>query len=308
MVDNRFVTFLSLAKTKSYTKTANDLFISQPGVTHHIKSLENDFGCKLFEIINKKLKLTSAGELMLNFAQQQVNSYSQFEDLLKNNDISNRVMKMGTSEIICEYYLTDILREWIKNYPDDKIDIYTDDDTIELFNAIETSNVDFIISDNLFDKEKYEYRLLKSTEIILVCGPNSPLRMKKKVALKNILDLRWFVADVYDSTTRLVTHELSAHNLSFDSVKTISRIQNINTTKHLVECNLGIAFLPRCSVNSELADGSLIEVKLTDVSLVKEINFVYSKTHLNKQRLIDICNEMEQLKRKAIYDKYEIIE
>ena len=56
--------FLKLAETLNYTKTAEELFISQPAVTRHINSLEDELGVKLFDrSVKRNITLTEAGKI-----------------------------------------------------------------------------------------------------------------------------------------------------------------------------------------------------------------------------------------------------
>ncbi|MBR3629528.1 MAG: LysR family transcriptional regulator [Oscillospiraceae bacterium] len=62
MLDFRIATFLQLCETRSYTKTAKLLDITQPSVTQHIKYLQKKYNCKLFTYEGKTLHLTPEGE------------------------------------------------------------------------------------------------------------------------------------------------------------------------------------------------------------------------------------------------------
>ena len=62
MLDFRIATFLQLCETRSYTKTAKILDITQPSVTQHIKYLQKKYNCKLFTYEGKTLHLTPEGE------------------------------------------------------------------------------------------------------------------------------------------------------------------------------------------------------------------------------------------------------
>lgn len=61
MLDYRMDTFLSLCETKSYTKTAEQLHLTQPSVTQHIKHLEQYYQCQLFRYDGRRVELTKAG-------------------------------------------------------------------------------------------------------------------------------------------------------------------------------------------------------------------------------------------------------
>ncbi len=69
--------FLNLAETLNYTKTAEELFISQPAVTRHINSLEDDLGIKLFDrSVKRNITLTEAGKIYFNGLKKCRNIYN----------------------------------------------------------------------------------------------------------------------------------------------------------------------------------------------------------------------------------------
>ena len=56
MLDNKIITFLRVCDTMNYTRAAEELHITQPAVSHHIHCLEEEYGVRLFEFKNKKIK------------------------------------------------------------------------------------------------------------------------------------------------------------------------------------------------------------------------------------------------------------
>src|SRR5688572_7925898 len=62
--------FISLARTSSFTMAARELFLSQSAVSHSMKALEADVGCRLFDRMGKKVFLTQAGEQLLHHARK----------------------------------------------------------------------------------------------------------------------------------------------------------------------------------------------------------------------------------------------
>ena len=61
MLDFRVETFIELCRTKNYTQTAENLHMTQPAVSQHIKYLEEFYGCKLFNYNKKVLTITAQG-------------------------------------------------------------------------------------------------------------------------------------------------------------------------------------------------------------------------------------------------------
>ena len=64
MIDTKLLTFIKLCETKSFTKTAEQLYITQPSVTNHIKTLEKNHSIKLFVPNDKNFELTEQGKIL----------------------------------------------------------------------------------------------------------------------------------------------------------------------------------------------------------------------------------------------------
>lgn len=78
-------TFLTLSDTLHFTRTAEALNVTQPGVSQHLKALETELNVSLFHRYGKKIELTPAGELFRQFSQECVNSENRLRDRLKED-------------------------------------------------------------------------------------------------------------------------------------------------------------------------------------------------------------------------------
>src|SRR6266480_4291645 len=68
-LDSRQIrTFCALARTGSFTQAARELHLTQSGVSHSMKALERETGCRLLDRLGKKVVLTQAGEQLLHHA------------------------------------------------------------------------------------------------------------------------------------------------------------------------------------------------------------------------------------------------
>ncbi len=78
-------TFLVLAKTCHFTQTAEALNMTQPGVSQHLKALENQLNVSLFYRHGKKMELTPAGERFLNYGRERVEAEKSLLESLKDD-------------------------------------------------------------------------------------------------------------------------------------------------------------------------------------------------------------------------------
>ena len=86
MLDPRWNTFLVLCETMNYTRAAQQLCLTQPAVTHHIRYLENYYGCRLFIYENKVLRLTQAGLRLREFTRSKVYNSNKIDSAMAQPD------------------------------------------------------------------------------------------------------------------------------------------------------------------------------------------------------------------------------
>jgi DNA-binding transcriptional LysR family regulator len=85
MVDiNKIETFLRAAEMLSFSETAKQLHISQPAVSHHIKTLEQEMGATLFTRTNTGLLLTEAGRLLLPWARRLLHDSNSMQAMMSS--------------------------------------------------------------------------------------------------------------------------------------------------------------------------------------------------------------------------------
>jgi len=110
--------FAALARTGSFTLAAKELFLSQSAVSHSMKALENDVGCRLFDRVGKKVLLTQAGEALLHHADkilQEMGAARAGLQQLGKWGVGR--LRIGASPTACQYILPAVLREFKESFP-----------------------------------------------------------------------------------------------------------------------------------------------------------------------------------------------
>ena len=98
-MDYRDTVFLAVAENISFSKAAEELFISQPAVTQHIKTLENRLNISLFERKGNKIHLTQAGQLTYHYLKRIKHQYNELEfELGRLNDTFKGTLRIGASQ------------------------------------------------------------------------------------------------------------------------------------------------------------------------------------------------------------------
>src|SRR5215831_4155590 len=128
-LDSRQVrAFSVLARTGSFTQTARELHITQSAISHSIKALERDVGCRLLDRLGKKVVLTQAGEQLLQHATKiLVEMENARESLGHLGKWGRGRLRIGASTTACQHIIPPVLREFKESFPEHVISIEPND-------------------------------------------------------------------------------------------------------------------------------------------------------------------------------------
>jgi DNA-binding transcriptional LysR family regulator len=121
----QLTTFLEVAKSANFSRAGKKLFLSQPAVSAQIRQLEMEYGAKLLDRFGKKVRLTSAGDALLEYAEKLLALRN--ESLRAVADQANTprgTLLIGANEATCLYVLPEVFAEYHRLYSDVQINIY----------------------------------------------------------------------------------------------------------------------------------------------------------------------------------------
>ena len=281
MLDARLKTFLTLCELKSYTKTAQRLFITQPAVTQHIQFLEKQYGARLFCYNGKQLTLTPKGELLHWYVLTQAADERKICSLLREPDPQSHRVNFGVTLSIGEFVMPQILAQYLAKYPAHQISMATEN-TQTLLHKLKEGKIDFAILEGRFNKSKYGHTLLSREPFEAVCSPSFPLPARIS-SLDELTDYPVIVREQGSGTRDILENILHGYNLSLRDFRRVYEIGNFQTIKHLVGQGCGITFAYHPVVREELERKSLRKIEIEGLALEREFNFVYLKESIFKQ-------------------------
>ena len=107
---NQLYYFQTLARLEHYTKASQELYISQPTLTHAIKELENELGIPLFKKQGRNVVLSKEGKIYLNYVNQSLDCLQRGNEHMKNlqkqqkKDGSNWCHPNHHQYLFCSYF------------------------------------------------------------------------------------------------------------------------------------------------------------------------------------------------------------
>jgi DNA-binding transcriptional LysR family regulator len=198
-----FRTFKTIYETGSLTSTANKLFISQPGVSLHLNSLEAHIGHKLFDRGTRKMIPTEHGKILYNSIVDAVKKLETSEKHFSRNNSQDKAnislgMCLETFQFVLEPYISELPFNLISKFGD-----YPD-----MLGDLEKGLLDFVITPQKVEETNIKYTPFSEEKIILIAGTkNDTSEFKELIDKQNLKDAEnWLNKQLWFGTTGDTEH------------------------------------------------------------------------------------------------------
>lgn len=288
LLDTRLTTYISLASTKSFTKSAAVLNITQPAVSQHIKFLEEKYEVSLIVKQGKGLELTQEGLILLKYAEEIDALYKALRMNLKNSGSIAKTYNIGASMTIGGYVLPYLLGKHKKLY--ENIDILLQvNNTEEILEKLVNGKLDFVMIEGLFDKNKFKFKKFKDDEVVLAVSKDHAFAKEKEVNIEDVINGNLILREKGSGTRDIFENSLIELGYDINDLKSYMEIGSISAIKSLVELNLGYTIISRETIRKELKSGTIKEIAIKGLRINREFNFVYLYEETFIEEFMDFC-------------------
>ena len=211
--------FCHAAQTGSISRAADRLKLSQPSVSLQIQALEKELGTLLFERCGPKIRLTPAGELLLDMAQPLIDGFSRLADSFaaRLGDVHAGPLDIASGEATLLYILPDIIKQFSTEYAqiDLKLHNVTGHDGLALLRADE---VDFAVGSMIDVPDDMVYHPIYDYKPALIMCKGHPLSRKKRIRLEDISPFGLILPPRHLSTWNVVDLVFQQHDVPYTVV------------------------------------------------------------------------------------------
>ena len=292
--DARLRAFHTVALHKSFTRAAQHLLLTQQAVSFQVKSLEEEFGAKLFFRRGRTVELTRAGRVLFDYADKILELYVEAENHLAEltGFVPNRLRIAATSSV-ARYVLPRAIGQFRTRYP-----------TVQI--TLEVGNSQFVIDclrDGLVDAaitsegptalSAYRTEAFLEDEVTFIGSADHPWGGGTGITLTDFLDAPFILRGEGSATRQLLERRLLELDFTLDSLNVVLVLGSAEAVKGAVEAGAGIGMVSGLAARDAVIEGKLRKIKINDL-LIKRNFYV---VHPPNRRIHKLANEFIDLAR-----------
>ncbi len=260
--------FAAVAGTGSLTASSRKLHISQPALSRELKAFEGRLGVTLFERHSRGMRLTQAGEVLHHYAKRLFELEQAAEATLREIAGARRGrLAIGASNTIGTYVLPRLLASFRLQRPEVQVSVFVGN-TEQVSEGVDDMRFNLGFIEGPLHREGLQAAIFQQDEIVPVASPGHPLLRRRRLTPADVSGQPLLVRESGSGTRELVAAALDRHGV----VK--GRAMELGNTEALKRAAIhggGIAWLPRICIASELRAGTLRELPLRELTIVRPL-------------------------------------
>jgi DNA-binding transcriptional LysR family regulator len=266
--------FALVFKYKSFSKAADELQLTQPTVSQHIRALEEELNCKLFDRLARKIIPTKEAGMLIGRAQEIIEKAESFKNLLGEfrEDLTGHII-IGASSIPGTYILPGITSAFRRKHPSVLFEIVVSDSRGIIDKVTDHDLLIGVVGARL-DSKQLHYLPFLDDELVVIAAPS--LTKSRSMDFSEIIDLPMVMREQGSGTRREFEKILTKHKIDENQPNVVGIFGSTDAVKQAVKEGMGISIVSRRAVRDELKYNMLREIKIKDVEMKRQF---FAVTH-----------------------------
>ena len=254
--------FRAVCEQGGFTRAAQSLYMTQPAVSHVIAELEKEAGCPLFDRISRRIYLTEAGRIFLEKARQILELHEELSAGFPALT-GQAPLRIGSGITIANFHLPTILRRCrrLDGFPSVRVTV---DQAGRIEEALLNSELDVALIEGVVRHPHLIRQPFSSYDPAAFCAPSHPLATRSPLSLDDLLTAELLlrepgsaIRDAFDSALLLRDRCAEPAWTSVNSPALAAAARE----------GLGVAVLPACLTEADVAAGRLVRLEVEGLTL-----------------------------------------
>jgi DNA-binding transcriptional LysR family regulator len=295
VLDSRqLLAFSTVARRGSFTLAAKDLYLTQSAVSHAMKALEEELGCRLLDRVGKRVLVTQAGEQFLRHSEKILREMELARtglDTLTN--WGHGRLRVGASTTACQYILPTVLREFKQSFPKCVIKIAPGDHGEQL-ELLRSNQIDLAIMLEPVGQSEFTFVPLFEDELKFLVAPLHPWAQAGRVDREILSEETLILYNKNSYTFRLVSEYFREEKIALANFIELGSMEAI---KELVKIGLGAGVISPWIARAELRSGALVSFALGKRKLKRNWGVVHLRGRrlpLGEETFVGLCRTVTE--------------
>ena len=290
--------FEAVARNLSYTKAAQELFLTQPAVSMQIRQLEENAGLPLFEQLGKKIYLTQAGREMYHYSRAIAQQLAEADEVLEELKGLKRGHLTIAVASTANYFATQLLSEFVKRHEGATFSLEVTN-RARLLNILDNNERDLVIMGQPPEEMDLAAEQFMDNPLVVIAAPDHPLAEEKAIPLERIQQETFVVREPGSGTRIAMERFFEQQQISLSTGMEMSSNEAI---KQSVMAGLGLGIVSIHTLELELAAKRVAVLDVQDFPILRHWYVV----HRQNKRLSPIAETFNKFMVKEAANLWSI--
>jgi LysR family transcriptional regulator, low CO2-responsive transcriptional regulator len=268
--------YVTLARTANMSRAAEELHMTPSGVSHCLKALEADLGCRLFDRNSRKFALSQVGREFLAEADRIIEQMKQVRGRIRTwSDWRQGQLMIGANGTACQFLLPPILREFRESFPGFIIKIEQCSSKHAITLLMEEQLDLALLTEPADCSSAIDFNLIGEDDLQFIVNPLHPWAAKRQAQREDIPNLKLIMPERGGNTYALIESYFRGENLN---IQPFIEIANEQAIKEFVRLDMGVGILPRWMVSEDLEQYLLVALPLGRRRVKRRWGVLHAKT------------------------------
>ena len=284
MLSDSMRVFITVADKKNFSKAAKALSLTQPAVSFQIQTLEQYYQTMLFDRVNRHVKLTAAGELLLDYAVHMNNLQAELERNMQQltGHVKGELL-VGASTTIGEYILPYVVGAFKQEYPDVNA-------TIQIMN---TNDIAENVNNKSFDlgiiegpvelTENMESIAFLEDELVLAIPSNHPFATKESITLEELKTLPYITREPGSGSRLIFEQALIDADFDIEELHMVMELGSTTSIKSAIMGGLGISTISKWAIQDLVKTGKVAALTIDGLTLKRTFNIILNNDKFHSE-------------------------
>jgi DNA-binding transcriptional LysR family regulator len=273
--------FIKVAELGSFSKAADALFLTQPTVSEHIKSLEDELGVRLLDRLGRGAAVTKGGALLQGYAQRLLALSRETRQAMESfqGRMSGELL-VGASTIPGEYILPALIGRFKEKFPDIAITLLIGDSQA-VTEWVAEGRAEVGVVGARSGHRGIDFRELLPDDIVLIVSPAHPWQGRKQVTLEELRAEPLLLRERGSGTRAALEAALVQAGADIAAFRVVGEMGSTQAIKQAVKAGVGVSLVSRRAVEEECRAASVWGLRVKDLKITRAF---YLATHRERSR------------------------